>query len=180
MSTIHRYAARDKKSEIVELTWPTKDDIRQILSQGKIEYATIRVQIENLQNDFTAKVIENGLEREITLSEYRSYKDQIEQYDFIYDEISHSIYAIGTFKRTINELSPLASLIKYFAENRYPSCSAEIAEYIYNSGDKKKASLVRQQIQHLRKIHPDIVINVRPYKRYALNADLKSLFILAD
>lgn len=179
MSTIQRYQAPDGRM-FIELTWPTKDDIRQILSQGKIEYVAIRVQIENLQNDFTAKVIENGLEREITLSEYRSYKDDIKQYDFVYDEISHSIYVNGTFARSINELSPLASLIRYIAKNKHPSCSAEIAEYIYNSGNKKKASLVRQLIQHLRKIHPEIILNVRPYKRYVLNADLKSLFILSD
>ena len=180
MSSIRRYATHDRKSEIIELTWPTKNDIRQILSQGKIEYATIRIKCNKEDDELTARVIENGLEREITRSEYHSYKDQIKQYDFIYDEISHSIYVNGSFSRSINELSPLASLIRYIAENHHPSCSAEIAEYIYNSGDKKKASLVRQQIQQLRKLLPDIVINVRPYKRYVLNSALNTLFILSD
>ena len=180
MSSIQRYQAHDRKSEIVELTWPTKDEIRQILAQGRIEHATIKIECRKENDEFTAKAIENRVEREISWSEYSSYKDNLEKYDFIYDEISHPIHTNGIFKRTINELSPLASLIRYFAENHYPSCSAEIAEYIYNSGSKKKASLVRQQIQHLRKIHPNIIINVRPYKRYTLNADLNTLFILAD
>ena len=72
MSTIQRYAAHDGKSEIVELTWPSKDDIRQILAYGRIEHATIKIKCNKENDEFTAKAIENKVEREISWSEYIS------------------------------------------------------------------------------------------------------------
>ena len=180
MSLVRRYIADDGKSKIVEISWPSNNDLRQILSGGQIEFVSVRMKLKTPELEFVARIIENRTERNISYIEYEGYRERYKDYDFVYDEISHCIYANSTFSRTINELSPLASLIRYFTENHLPSCSAEIAEKIYNSGIKKKASLVRQQIQNLRKIHPKIIINVDPYKRYALNTELKSLFILSD
>ena len=180
MSPIRRYISHDETAVIFELTLPTKNELREIFSEGRIEFATIRLKQKAPDGDFTCRVLENRNEREINYEEFKGYKNKFKEYDFVYDEISHSIYANGAFVRSISELSPLALLIRYFAENHYPSSSAEIAEDIYNSYDKKKASLVRQRVQDLREIHLDIIKNVSPYKRYILNNDLNTLFIFSD
>ena len=180
LSHIQRYSAPDGKSQIIEITWPSKDDFRRILSEGQIESVSLRMKLKTPVIDFVARVIENGQERKISHTEYIEFKDKIKEYDFAYDEIAHRIYRKGNSSIGIDEFSILAKLLQYIASNYYPCSSAELAYEIYGQDDKKKASLVRQQIQRLRKIHPDIIINVSPSKHYVLNSELKSLFILSN
>jgi len=130
--------------------------------------------------DFAARVIENRTERKISYIEYEGYRERYKDYDFVYDEISHSIYTNGSFSRRIDELSRLASIIRYFAESRHPSSSSEIADSVYGSSSDNKASLARQRVQDLRDIHHDLIIKVPPYRRFVLNSELNTLFILSD
>ena len=172
--------ADDGKSKIVEITWPSKDDFRQILSEGKIESISVRTKLKTPVIEFAARVIENGLERKINHPEYIDFKDRIKEYDFAYDEIAHRIYRKGQSSIGIDEFSIRSKLLKIIANKHYPSSSAEIAYEIYGQDDKHNASLIRQQIRRLRQIYPDLIINVLPSRRFALNAELKSLFILSN
>ena len=176
---MRRYQHPDGKSEIVELAWPTKDEIRQILQHGKIEFVTIRVQTEN-KVDFTARVIENELERKIKHSEYLELKGKIKEYDFAYDEIAHRIYRKSYSSMGLDKSSRRATILRCIANNNYPASAAEIALEVYGQDDKHSASLVRQQIQNIRIIHPDLIIKVPPKRRYVLNSELNTLFIFSD
>lgn len=180
LSSIKRYPALDGKSQIVEITWPSKDDFRRILSEGQIESISVRMKLKTPVIDFAARIIENGQERKISHSEYIEIKDRIKEYDFAYDEIAHRIYRKGNSSIGIDEFSIRAKLLQHIASYRYPCSSAEIAYEIYGQDDKNNASLIRQHIKRLREFHPDIIINVLPSKRFTLNSELKSLFILSN
>ena len=180
MSLILRYQAADGKSQIIEITWPSKDDFRRILSEGQIESVSVRMKLKTPVIDFAARVIENGQERKISHAEYIEIKYRIKDYDFAYDELAHRIYRKDNSSIGIDELSIRAKLLQFIANNLYPCSSAEIAYEVYGQDDENHASLIRQHIQRLRKIHSDIIINVSPSKHYVLNIELQSLFILSD
>jgi len=180
LSPIQRYLTPDGKSQIVEITWPSKDDFQQIFSEGQIESVSVRMKLKTPVIDFAARVIENGQKRKISRIEYIEYKDRIKDYDFAYDEIARRIYRKGNPSIGIDEFSIRAKLLQYIANNHYPSSSAEIAYEIYGQDDKKNASLVRQQIKRLRLIYPNLIINVSPLRHYVLNSELQSLFILSN
>ena len=180
MNRIQRYLTADGKSQIVEITWPSKDDFRQILSEGKIESISVRMKLKTPVIDFAARVIENGQKKKISRIEYIEYKDRIKDYDFAYDEIAHRIYRKDNSSIGIDELSIRAKLLQFIANNLYPCSSAEIAYEVYGQDDENNASLIRQQIKRLRLIYPGLIINVSPSKQYVLNSELKSLFILSN
>ena len=180
MSRIQRYPALDGKSQIVEITWPSKEELRQIFSEETIESISVHIQLKTPVIDFAARVKENGQVRKINHAEYAEFKKRIKDYDFAYDEIAHRIYRKGQSSIGIDEFSIRSKLLKLIANNHHPTSSAEIAYEICGQDDKHNASLIRQQIRRLREFHPDIIINVLPSRRFTLNAELKSLFILSD
>ena len=180
MNRIQRYLTADGKSQIVEITWPSKDDFRKILSEGKIESISVRTKLKTPVIEFAARVIENGLERKINHPEYIDFKDRIKEYDFAYDEIAHRIYRKDNSSIGIDELSIRAKLLQFIANNHHPCSAAELAYEIYGQDDKNNASLIRQQIKRLRLIYPDLIITVSPSRQFVLNSELKSLFILSN
>ena len=180
MSLILRYQAADGKSQIIEITWPSKDDFRRILSEGQIESVSVRMKLKTPVIDFAARVIENGQERKISHAEYIEIKYRIKDYDFAYDELAHRIYRKDNSSIGIDELSIRAKLLQFIANNHHPCSAAELAYEIYGQDDKNNASLIRQQIKRLRLIYPDLIITVSPSRQFVLNSELKSLFILSN
>ena len=71
--------ADDGKSQLVEITWPSLDDLRQINSGGRIEFISVRMKVKSRERDFTAIIIENRTERKVSYLEYIGYRERYKE-----------------------------------------------------------------------------------------------------